>query len=95
MDVRVIMLAVQPNVKLLMLITVATEAMPVVLMVANLLGGTALLNVKLVTLTTAETELLLFLLVLQTQLVLISPIALPKLVLGVVNRDMRNLVILV
>ena len=36
---------------------VATEAMPVVLMVANLLGGTAHLNVKPVTLTTAETEL--------------------------------------
>ena len=56
MDVRVIMLAVQPNVKLLMQITVATEAMPVVLTDANLLGGTALLNVKPVTLTTAETE---------------------------------------
>ena len=37
----------------------ATEAMPVVLMVANLLGGTALLNVKLVILITATIEQLL------------------------------------
>ena len=77
-----------PNARHLIPITVATEQINLVLTVVRLIGATALLNVRLVILTTVVTEALLFLLAPLMLLVLIFLTALPKSVLGLVIQGM-------
>ena len=77
-----------PNARHLIPITVAIEQINLVLTAVRLIGATALLNVRLVILTTVVTEALLFLLAPLMLLVLIFLTALPKSVLGLVIQGM-------